>query len=546
MLKSKNIYLFIAIIFILSGCAGKHFENAKILNSYNAYNVFLKEYGNSKYAEEAKFLRAKAANSFKEYVDYLKSDHPKQYLDQIEKLLFQLAESWKCAYGYSVYLNFFSSKKRETIEKSYWEATKIADQVHQYDQFLKYFPDSNYAQEAKELKLRRVNTVLDDNYKGLKREIRLTQVEKFFIKDIAFSPNGKYIAIGGGDKFSKHIKIVIINTFNGEEVNSYKTNDFRQLTFSPDGKYLISAIKNNEGFHEFLTGKKVYKSLPDIDIAAFSTDGRYLIGTEGSEMNFWDLNNKWEKHLKRCYPCEAKQLIFSPDWSYIVCSGNSTINKVKCGYVQCDNENPIQEILYVNKYKNEEFIDWHYYIKSLDISSDGKYLISGGGTTVKLFKFSNLLREYVSHSKEITRYNKNYIINSVCFSKDDKYFISGGLDKKIVVYDINKDKPIKEIQVDNEIASLDVSPDNQLIASATTGGIVKFWTAPWILDQEIKVSKKFDKQSYEIAHKKNTTNNYFLLTFSFFYFIPYNLFYPPLRRYPSHRSFNFRYPLHNI
>ena len=492
---------------MLSGCAGKHFENAKILNSYNAYNEFLIEYGGSKYADEARFLRAKSANSFQEYANYLKSDPPKKFRDQVEKLLFQLAENWKCAYGYNVYLNFFSAKKRRNIEKLYWEATKIADQVHQYDQFLKIFPDSNYVQEAKELKLLRVNKVLDDNYKGLKKEIRLTQVNKFNIKEAAFSPTGKYIAIGGAEKYSENKTIVIINTSNGKEINSYKTNDFRQLTFSPDGKYLISAIENNEGFHEFLTGKKVFQSLPDVDIAVFSTDSRYLIGIKGSKMNFWDINKNWKKkHLERCYPCDAKQLIFSPDWRFIVCSGKHVIRNVNSGYVQYDHYNPIREALYINT--NEQYIDTHDYVQSIDISHDGKYLISGGGTTVKLFKYFSLVREYEAHSRKIKRYNKKYIINSVCFSKDDKHFISGGLDKKIVIYDINKDNPIKEILVDNEINSLDISPDNQLIVSASSEGTVKIWTAPWVLDQEILTSKKLDKQSYEIAHKNNTTNDY--------------------------------------
>ena len=96
MAKHKNhivLSLIIAVVFILTGCAGSAFDKAKQADTIRAYDNFLREYGDSKYAEEARelhesklFKYAKRKDSTRAYNAYLSRYPDGEFTSQVRRL----------------------------------------------------------------------------------------------------------------------------------------------------------------------------------------------------------------------------------------------------------------------------------------------------------------------------------------------------------------------------------------------------------------------------------------------------------------------------
>jgi WD40 repeat protein len=62
-----------------------------------------------------------------------------------------------------------------------------------------------------------------------------------YVRSVAFSPDGKYLASGSEDRYAR-----IYNLETGQEVKSFKANSsVYSVAFSPDGKYLASGSDDN-------------------------------------------------------------------------------------------------------------------------------------------------------------------------------------------------------------------------------------------------------------------------------------------------------------
>jgi WD40 repeat protein len=109
-------------------------------------------------------------------------------------------------------------------------------------------------------------------------------------------------------------------------------------------------------------------------------------------------------------------------------------------------------------------------VNSVVFSPDGKYALSGSSDgSLKLWEISKgqVIRTFKGHSKSI---------NSVVFSPDGKYALSGSSDGSLKLWEISKGQVIRTFKGHSKrVTSVDFSPDGKYALSGSSDGSLKLW-----------------------------------------------------------------------
>jgi hypothetical protein len=159
-------------------------------------------------------------------------------------------------------------------------------------------------------------TILNSDDFSIKKEIDT----KYGSDNPTYSPDGKYIVVGGGG-------VTILNSFDfsiKKEIDTKYGSD--NPTYSPDGKYIVGVgggvtILNSDDF----SIKKEIDTKYGADDLSYSPDGKYVVvggfgdydGGGVTVLNSSDFSIKKEIDTKYGAP----NLTYSPDGKYIVVSG---------------------------------------------------------------------------------------------------------------------------------------------------------------------------------------------------------------------------------
>ena len=90
----KNIkqICFLTLVVFIAGCAGQAFEKARVIDTPQAYDTFLKNNADSEFFALAQKLREKSLvkqlkqkNTISAYENYLKNNHDGPYVDELRK-----------------------------------------------------------------------------------------------------------------------------------------------------------------------------------------------------------------------------------------------------------------------------------------------------------------------------------------------------------------------------------------------------------------------------------------------------------------------------
>lgn len=115
------------------------------------------------------------------------------------------------------------------------------------------------------------------------------------INAIAFSPNEKYLSVGG----ESGIRIYEIGSWK-ELVHIMDKNEMRSITFSPDCRYLVSGENNGISIIDTETWQVVSKislMVGNIEYIAFSPDGRYFLSASSNKTTSIFEVDSW-RHIK--------------------------------------------------------------------------------------------------------------------------------------------------------------------------------------------------------------------------------------------------------
>ena len=259
------------------------------------------------------------------------------------------------------------------------------------------------------------------------------------------------------------------------------------VAFSPDGRYVVSVgcdqldsnqfqlcAQGSARVWEAATGKEIARMTHDIDVwsVAFSPDGKYVVsgGCDQQDLNYTCTQGSarvWEaasgKEVARMtHDGLVSSVAFSPDGKYVVSGGGTTAS-----------------VWEANTGKEIARMIHNLGVDSVFFSFDGKIVVSGGcdqldSNQMCAKRFARVWE--AATGKEIARMTHDYgFFVSVAFSPDGKYVVSGG-DTTARVWEATTGKEIARMTHGWAVSSVAFSPNGKyVVSSGSADGTARVW-----------------------------------------------------------------------
>ena len=285
-----------------------------------------------------------------------------------------------------------------------------------------------------------------------------------WVTSVAFSPDGRHIVSGSGDKtirvWDAEIGAMVVGPLEGH--SSWVTS----VAFSPDGTHIVSGSGDRTiRLWDAKTGDMVIPPLEAhtsyVTSVAFSPDGKHIVsGSWDKTIRVWGpeegvmIARSFEGHSS-----SVTSVAFSPDGSHIVSSSeDKTIRvwDVKTG------------VTVVGPFGGSNWVT------SVAFSPDGEKIASGSWDK-KVQVWSARTGEITSDPFE----GHHSWVTSVAFSPDGRYIASGSWDRTIHVWDAETGATVigPFEGHNNSVTSVTFSPDGRRIVSGSGDMTVQVWDA---------------------------------------------------------------------
>ena len=282
--------------------------------------------------------------------------------------------------------------------------------------------------------------VTDDPLK--ENKIRTIPGENGAVGDVAFSPDGQFLAVAFGhwNDLKKPGGVKVWNTATWQQAYAPLEGPngvVRCVTFSPDGQWIAAGW----GGH----GAGGDNRLP-------------------GDVKIWDARTGWERHTLRGHPGGVYGVVFSPDGSRLFTSGQDTLKVGDVATGQWISEDGCQPRSGVH----------HAFIA---LSPDGKWLAANCyDKTIKIWDTATLKIPYPTlrgHTGEV---------QGLSFSPDGRRLASTSMDKTVKIWDSKSGQEILTLRGHtNGTQHVAFSRDGKRIASTSLDGTVRIWDgSPWV------------------------------------------------------------------
>lgn len=298
---------------------------------------------------------------------------------------------------------------------------------------------------------------------------------------LAISPSGEWIAVG------TDATVTVYRTVDGQEQYTFKPlafefcgGCFTDMSFTPDGKFLIKATRNELARYDLQTGKLINqytKSLDDVKSITTSADGKkILVTTEASAILYGidgtdslQLTPQQDAEITRAaWTSNNKSVLISYD-NNVVVRYHAVTGKKQGELTGLLNQRDKGGLTYnPNSYWDAFIARYVRYKNSLLLAPDGKSLLKG--------KFGNKLKKWDIASGKTQLEFSGHQKAALCYqySRDGKRLVSGGGDGQVIVWNAERGDTLLTIQAyDQPVFDVHFNSDESQIISSSWDGSVK-------------------------------------------------------------------------
>ena len=299
---------------------------------------------------------------------------------------------------------------------------------------------------------------------ALKRSgcLRSLQVDRESIEDVAFSPDGRLLAVASSEAT---IQVYRVDDGRLQQTLRGHSDWVNSVAFSPDGTLIASGSWDGTvRFWDSVSGTlKQTLSAPDspgrqtIHIA-FSPDGTLLASADDeTPAHLWRVS---DGALLRTIPNTGESVAFSPDGSMVATEGLSNtivLSRISDGSTV------------------ETLGGQDVYVRNLAFSPDGAILASGGGDAIRLWRVSDgtLIQTFSTQADW-----------DLAFSPDGQLIVSGGTNDDIQnsrgymeLWRVATGQRLSQRDAGRfSIRNVAFSPTGKTIASASGFETVRLWS----------------------------------------------------------------------
>ena len=333
------------------------------------------------------------------------------------------------------------------------------------------------------------------------------------VSTVAVSPDGKHVVSGGtrggvvlgaGRDTANYLKLWDISTGKelrtfsgnadhkvhlmgaiGKELRTFSGNadSFYSVSFSPDGRYVLSGSNNNTiTLWDVATGREIRTFTARVKDAliqsvAFSPNGLYaLSGSTDKIIRLWDVAAGSEIRQFAGHTDSVQSVAFSPDGQYALSGGGCKRIETQSGNTttimrqgaQCGKNLILWDLTTGRELRT---LTGHTGdVSSVAFSPNGKYALSGSwDETIKLWEVATgrEIRTFAGHTR---------IVDAVAFSPDGIHIISASSDNTIKLWDVATGREISTSKGhEGNINTVAFANDAKSFVSGGSDGTIRRW-----------------------------------------------------------------------
>jgi WD40 repeat protein len=273
------------------------------------------------------------------------------------------------------------------------------------------------------------------------------------------------------------------------------------VSFSPDGKYVVTASSFTARIWEVLSGKELLildcNYTKQAYSVRYSPDGNYMLSRGYYSAKIWDVSNGKVLHTLRGHTDKVNEASFSPDGKYVVTASLDSTARIwevssgkelqrltgHIGWVYMASFSPngkyvitacsdkTARIWEASSGKELHILNGHTsVVYNASFSPDGEYVVTASSDkTARIWEVSNAKEMQIlkGHSQSL---------NEACFNLDGKYVVTASSDKTARIWDVSSGRELHIlIGHKGSIFNVSFSPDGKYVVTASEDNTARIW-----------------------------------------------------------------------